>query len=184
MIDLSKYQFSIIYSVDVPKGAYLAKYRPPKFQKLEWFVTESGPSEYAYLDEEGDELHWKGGKHRKYCNILSFADFCDFLESQNLVVEKCHTLGSFGAPGFGMGWAPAVPFRADNSDAIQDAYVTPIPPEPDYEHQPLLPGMPEDVDIPDWEAVEAEMWAWFDDSGYGARDRAEAIAEEHELVEA
>jgi hypothetical protein len=36
-------------------------------------------------------------------------------------------MGSLGAPGFGFGWAPAISFRSDDPDAIQNAYVTPIP---------------------------------------------------------
>lgn len=36
-------------------------------------------------------------------------------------------MGSLGAPGFGVGWAPAISFHSDDQDAIQSAYVTPIP---------------------------------------------------------
>ena len=36
-------------------------------------------------------------------------------------------MGSLGAPGFGYGWAPAILFRGDDPDAIQNAYVTPVP---------------------------------------------------------
>lgn len=164
MIDLSKYQFSIIYSVDVPKGVKLEDYRPPNFQKLKWDVTEGGKTEYDYLEGE-----WKGGKHRKYCNVLNFADFCEFLNHVDMVVEKCQTMGSLGAPGFGFGWAPAVPFHSNSSYAIQSAYVTPIPPQM-VDEDPLLPGMPEGVDMPAWEGVEAAMWEWFDGGGYSAKD--------------
>jgi hypothetical protein len=37
------------------------------------------------------------------------------------------TLGSLGAPGCGFGWSPAISFRSDDPDAIQSAYVTPLP---------------------------------------------------------
>jgi hypothetical protein len=36
-------------------------------------------------------------------------------------------MGSIGAPGCGYGWAPAISFNGDDPDAIQNAYVTPIP---------------------------------------------------------
>jgi hypothetical protein len=36
-------------------------------------------------------------------------------------------MGSIGAPGFGFGWAPAISFRSDDPDAIQSAYITPVP---------------------------------------------------------
>jgi hypothetical protein len=36
-------------------------------------------------------------------------------------------MGSLGAPGFGFGWAPAISFRNDDPDAIQCAYVMPLP---------------------------------------------------------
>ncbi|MFA5234797.1 MAG: hypothetical protein WC390_10390 [Sulfurimonas sp.] len=79
-------------------------------------------------------------------------------------------MGSLGAPGFGFGWAPAVPFQSDDCDAIQSAYVTPIPPQCKEQHNTvLLPGMPEDVDMPDWDDVEKTMWEWFEDGAYSAR---------------
>lgn len=156
----------MIYSVDVPKGVHLAQYKPPKFRN--WDCTESGPSEYDYL--EGD---WKRGYHRKYCAILTFEEFCAFLEHTDLYAEKCSTMGSLGAPGFGFGWAPAVSFNSDSQDAILNAYVTPIPPE---DPAPLLPGMPEDVDQLDWDTVEKTMWNWFEQGAYSARQYAEQIA--------
>ena len=36
-------------------------------------------------------------------------------------------MGSLGAPGFGIGWAPAISFRSDDPCAIQSAYVSPFP---------------------------------------------------------
>lgn len=44
-----------------------------------------------------------------------------------LFAEDVQTMGSIGAPGFGFGWAPAISFRSDDPDAIQSAYVTPLP---------------------------------------------------------
>jgi hypothetical protein len=34
-------------------------------------------------------------------------------------------MGSLGAPGYGFGWAPAIAYENDASDAYQSAYVTP-----------------------------------------------------------
>ena len=169
-MDLSKFEFSIVYSLDVPKGVNLSEYMPPDFQKFKWVCTESGKSEYEYL--EGRWHH--GSRHRKYCSILNFEQFCNFLEHCGLRVEKCHTCGTLGAPGFGFGWAPAVSFIADNDNAIQGAYVTPIPPEV-INPEPVLPGIPHDVRQLKWEGVEAEMWNWFEDGAWSARQKAEEI---------
>jgi hypothetical protein len=65
-----------------------------------------------------------------------------------LVAEDVQTLGSLGAPGFGYGWAPAISFRSDDPDAIQSAYVTPIP-EVEKEH----------FDERDWERVRSAVLA-------------------------
>lgn len=172
MIDLRKFKFSIIYSVDVGPKTLLAEYRPPNFQKKQWEVTESS-------DTENDTFE-NGGKHRKYCSILDFTDFCDFIEHVGIYVEKCQTMGSIGAPGFGFGCAPAVPFQSDDYHAYQCAYVTPIPPwlMEGHEETPLLPGMPEDVDKPSFEDVEQTMWEWFEEGAYSARDMAESLVTE------
>jgi hypothetical protein len=53
--------------------------------------------------------------------------FDHFVKRCGLVAERCETCGSIGAPGFGHGWAPAISFRSDNPDAIQNAYVSPLP---------------------------------------------------------
>lgn len=174
MIDLTKFHFSIIYSVDVPAGVMLAHHRPPHFQKREWYVTESGESEYAYL--EGDWAN--GSRHRKYCNILNFADFCEFIERCDLNAQRCQTMGSIGAPGCGFGLAPAVSFDGQSNEALLNAYVTPIPPEmmSDYESPgPLLTGMPDDLLDPVWEDIEAVMWDWFDDGYWSATEKAEEV---------
>lgn len=175
-MDLSQFHFSIIYSVDVPKGVTLTQYVPPHYRKREWTCTESGKSEYEYL--EGD---WEHGRHRKYCAILTFAEFCEFIDHVGLYVEKSQTLGSLGAPGLGYGLSPAVPFQSEDRNAIQSAYVTPIPPQAmgNYGHGPTgtpLPGFPDDVDMPNWESVEKEMWEWFTDGAWSARNFAEEIA--------
>lgn len=172
----------LLYSVDVPRGVLLAEYRPPNFQKKEWRITEeSSPGEYDYLGEGDSQSVWgRGSRHRKYCNILNFADFCDFLERCGLWVEKCHTMGSIGAPGFGLGCSPAVPFQSDDPNSIVCLYVTPIPPcmMSDWVSPgPLLPGMPEDLDMPNWDDASAAMWDWFDGGGWSARELAESLEE-------
>jgi len=165
MIDLSKYLFSIIYSVDLPMDARLDNgYRPPNFHKNGWQVTEHGPSEFNFKPK------WK---HRKYCALLNFQQFCDFLNHVDMSVEKTQTLGSIGAPGFFPFATPAVPFRSNDDMAVQCAYVTPCPPEiftDEPEPDPLLPGMPEDILVPDFEIIEKAMWEWFENGGYSAQD--------------
>jgi len=170
-IDLRGYEFSIIYGIDTASRQSLEPYTPPDYAKLRWSCTERGPTEFDYLGGS-----WRHGRHRKHCNILNFEQFCDFLDHVGLVVEQCHTMGSLGAPGFGISWAPAVPFRGDDESAIQSAYVTPIPPEAKAldAGEPLLPGVPEDIrdlKLPDWDAVEQAMWEWFENGGWDARNR-------------
>src|SRR5688572_8777557 len=114
-------QFSVIYSVDVPRSERLSAFVPPRVRSL-WDRTEGDESyEYGYL-----EGRWTRGKHRKWCALLTREQFEEFLCQCQLYAEQTETLGSLGAPGFGFGWAPAISFTSDQ-DAIQSAYVTPIP---------------------------------------------------------
>jgi hypothetical protein len=114
--------FSIIYSVDVPEGVEVLDYAPPQVDDL-WDETEDDSQyEYSYL-----EGRWESGSHRKWCAILNREQFDNFVNRSGLSAENCETMGSLGAPGFGFGWAPAISFNADDPDAIQNAYVTPIP---------------------------------------------------------
>jgi len=59
--------------------------------------------------------------------ILDRDQFDDFVKNCGLHAEDVQTLGSLGAPGFGVGWAPAISFISDDPVAIQSAYVTPLP---------------------------------------------------------
>jgi hypothetical protein len=59
--------------------------------------------------------------------VLNREQFDEFVEKCNLIAEDVQTMGSLGAPGLGYGWSPAVSFHSDDSNAIQSAYVTPIP---------------------------------------------------------
>ncbi|HEX6986383.1 MAG TPA: hypothetical protein VF170_13455, partial [Planctomycetaceae bacterium] len=76
----------------------------------------------AYL-----EGAWENGRHGKWAALLTREQFDEFVEATGLYAENTETMGSLGAPGFGWGWAPAVSFVSDDPDAIQSAYVTPIP---------------------------------------------------------
>lgn len=114
--------FSIIYSADVPEGIEVADYAPPHVEEL-WEQTEGDTSyEYSYLEGE-----WENGSHRKWAAILDREQFEQFVERCGLTADSTPTMGSLGAPGFGFGWVPAVAFNGTDHEAIQSAYVTPIP---------------------------------------------------------
>lgn len=112
-------QFSVIYSVDVPDDADIARYAPPDLDL--WNETEDD-DQYEYGHLEG---RWENGSHRKWCAILEREQFDEFVEHCGMFAESTETMGSIGAPGFG--WAPAISFTSDDPDAIQSAYVTPLP---------------------------------------------------------
>lgn len=81
----------------------------------------NGFIEYGYL-----KGCWENGTHRKWCVILDRQQFDEFVEHRCLSTESTETMGSLGAPGFG--WVPpAIRFISHDSDAMQGAYVTPIP---------------------------------------------------------
>lgn len=166
MIDLRKYEFSIIYGIDVPKNTSLEDYTPPNYPQF-WNCTESGESE-----------SFNKGRHRKHCAILNWEQFLKFIEKVGLRSEKIYTMGSLGAPGFGIGWAPAVCFVGENYEVDQNAYVTPIPPN----ETNILAGMPEDICYPNWDDVEQMMWEVFEDGAYSAEQWAEEIENEEVLV--
>src|SRR2546423_1655853 len=120
--------FSVIYSADVPEGIDILTYAPPRCEEL-WDETEDdGQYDYEYLEGE-----WEHGHHRKWSTILNREQFEEFLDHCGLFAENVETMGSIGAPGFGFGWAPAISFRSDDTDAIQNTYVTPVP-EVEREH--------------------------------------------------
>lgn len=114
--------FSIIYSADVPGDSNILDFAPPNVAEL-WDETEDDDQyEYGYLEGE-----WEQGHHRKWCALLTRGQFNEFVEHCGLVAERIETRGSLGAPGFGFGWAPAISFCSDDPEAIQSAYVTPLP---------------------------------------------------------
>ena len=115
--------FSVIYSADCPRTESIARFRPPRARRI-WDQTE-GDRQYEYSYLEGE---WERGKHRKWCAVLDKGQFAEFVQATGLVADSTETLGSLGAPGFGIGWAPAIAFNDDSNDrAILSAYVTPVP---------------------------------------------------------
>lgn len=118
MIELSKWQFSVIYSVDVIRdvrltgGCWLPSHRN-LFQ-----TTETGASE-----------DYKGGKHRKLCGLLNLEQLKRMISELSL-----HWSGqgsSLGSPGCGLGIVPAAVFSDWEETGQADLNVTPVPPD-DY----------------------------------------------------
>lgn len=135
-------QFSVIYSVDVPADTDVLDFAPPNV--ADWDETEDDDQyEYGYL-----EGCWENGHHRKWSAILDREQFDEFISRCGLTADSTPTMGSLGAPGFGFGWAPALSFNSDDPNAIQCAYVTPIP-EVSKEH----------ADERDWERVRGAVLA-------------------------
>ena len=136
-------QFSVIYSVDTPADVDPLNYAPPQVGDL-WDQTEGDDQfEYGYL-----EGRWEDGHHRKWVAVLNREQFDQFTRRTGLTAEDVQTMGSIGAPGCGYGWAPAISFNGDDPDAIQSAYVTPLP-KVEKEH----------FDDRDWERVRGAVLA-------------------------
>jgi len=114
--------FSVIYSADVPSTVSIRDFAPPHARRL-WTKLE-GDEGYEFSHLEG---RWERGKHRKWIAQLDREQFDEFVKALDLHAESSHTLGSLGAPGFGVSWAPAISFTSNDPDAILSAYVTPIP---------------------------------------------------------
>lgn len=113
--------FSIIYSADVPSDVDITEFAPPDLDL--WDETEDD-SEYGYGYLEG---RWEEGHHRKWCAVLNRKQFDEFINHCELVAEDVQTMGSLGAPGCGFGCSPAISFTSDAPDAIQSAFITPLP---------------------------------------------------------
>jgi len=115
-------RFSVIYEFDCPMGLSVTQFTPTQRHLFDLTEQADGePSEWC-----GDL--WGGKvKHRKYCALLTRKQFERFLSDTGLFPEDVETLGSLGAPGYGLGFAPAISFRNDDPEAIQSAYVTPLP---------------------------------------------------------
>ena len=127
-------RFYIIYDFDTcGQWESVAYYQPRRSILRKLVLTERtdafGESEYAYLSEDEDPDSWWGGKHRKYCGMLTREEFEDFLDDTGLHFETENTGGSLTE----MGFMPAIAFNGYAHNAIQSAYVTPFP---DVEDEP------------------------------------------------
>jgi len=81
----------------------------------------------------------------------------EFVRSTGCYPESTETMGSLGAPGFGIGWAPAISFRCDDSETIQNAYVTPLACKRDG--SPLKPNGATEKD---WDRIKRAILNFFD----------------------
>ena len=144
--------FSVIYDFDCPRKISVQPYLPPR-RRL-WHQTE-GDEQYEYSYLEG---RWEKGKHRKFCAVLTKEQFVEFIDHTGLFAEETETMGSVGAPGFGVGWAPAISFRGEDEDAIQSAYVTPLPTR-DGSGTPIRPN---ECSGRDWSRVRKSVIAAFE----------------------
>jgi hypothetical protein len=76
-------QFSVIYSLDVPKGVSVRDYAPPQAGRL-WTLTEGDEQfEYGYL-----EGRWEKGKHRKWVGLLTRKQFDAFVDKLGLAASR------------------------------------------------------------------------------------------------
>ena len=127
--------YSVIYSLDVPRGVSIQPYAPPHRRRLWDLAEDDAQYDYGYL-----EGRWEKGKHRKWCGLLTQAEFREFVDWVGIFPEDVHTMGSIGAPGFGIFCVPAISFRSDDEDAIQSAYVTPAGTKSELAHFLLTNG--------------------------------------------
>ena len=118
--------YSVIYSFDCPKNERVNRFNPPIKQrkKGKWELTEGDEQrDLSYLG--GD---WEKCKHRKWCAVLNREEFEEFVNFCELRAEDVETMGSIGAPGFELGWAPAISFNIETVHYVYgNAYVTPFP---------------------------------------------------------
>jgi hypothetical protein len=114
--------FSIIYEFDIPMSASVRAFAPSQRKLFDLTEQSDGePSDWC------EELFDGKCKHRKFCAVLTRQQFDRFIQDTGLHAESVETMGSLGAPGLGWGLSPAISFRNDDPNAIQSAYVTPIP---------------------------------------------------------
>lgn len=143
-------QFAVIYSVDVPCDGQVLDYAPPQVADL-WQQTEDDRCyEYGYL-----EGCWEEGHHRKWFAMLDREQFNRFVDHCGLVAEDVRTMGSLG---IGPCIQPAIAFNGDDPDAIQSAYVTPLP-----------ETRKQDWDERDWERLRAAVIRQYGRRRAGAR---------------
>ena len=138
--------YSVIYSVSMPWGVSVRRYRP-------------NSKAFSASDVEGSKE--EGYISRKYCALLSPKQFDKFVEDLHLSMSETKTMGSLGAPGHDIFWMPAASFEEEDYDygVWMNAYVTPNPVIKD----PVLPLFPEEkMDYP-WEELEKELMLKYGD---------------------
>lgn len=110
-------KFYIIYSISCQRVESIKQFQPPNVKS--WNCTEDDSCyDYDYLG--GDYIN---GKHRKYVNTLTKAQFKRFVDRCQLVAQDVETMGSLTE----FGLIPAISFDSEMDWAIINAYVTPIP---------------------------------------------------------
>lgn len=184
-VEIEIEHYSVIYSVDwkwdkddwTPTRVHHVA--PPKRYRKEkglyiWQLTE--------LDDQADGECFN--RHRKWCALLTPAEFDEFVEHCGLVMDTTPTMGSIGAPGFGFGWAPAVSFNSDSHEYWANAYVTPIPLK---EADEINPSLKDDglfvlseaeknaIHEALWDQVVEEMLNKYGDQYQLARDRERGL---------
>ena len=108
---------------------------------LKQLRNTEGDDQYDYDYLEGE---WKKGKHRKYYGTLTRKQFGHLVVDCDLVADSAETMGSM--VGFGE-ILPAISFNSEDSSAIINAYVTPIP-----EFESKRPHTPEQEER-DWKRI-------------------------------
>ena len=146
---LDKFSFSVIYSVDTPEDEPLHYYLPPISQSDLWDETETSYEDWGYAYLGG---RWEHGHHTKRVAVLNYEQFAAFIDEVGLFAEDVRTGGSIGGPGLCPGISPAISFTGRH-DAIQDAYVTPIPAQWDKENEKWVDLFGGPLDEEAWETV-------------------------------
>jgi hypothetical protein len=115
MIEIESY--SVIYSAEWHEkdGFRVKDFAPPKV-RTRWQLTEQDYDMFECFNRQ-----------RKWCAVLTPDQFREFVDHCDLQADSTPTMGSIGAPGFGVSWAPAISFNSYDPLAYRNAYVTPVP---------------------------------------------------------
>lgn len=163
-IDLTKIQYSVIYSVDIycfdEELALPGKTRPVSIKR---YLPRSPYAGKMWRTEDSGD-GWDASDfvvaHGKWCGILTYAEFEALLRDSGMNVEEVETMGSLGAPGFDCSLVSAVCFRAPGDEYLGPdwaddvmAYVTPLITDEQVKEWEL-----NDDDA--WDFIQKEMWAY------------------------
>jgi hypothetical protein len=107
--------FSVIYTVDVPKGESIQPHKARRRVMDRLAQTER-------TDSDGDYDYCGYPKHRKWWGELTKEQFLKFIEDTCLYAEDVRTMGALGFGGI----QPAISFNGECQEAILNAYVTPF----------------------------------------------------------